>query len=876
VVAYGLSSKKLLTGSMGSVDVKEIQETATYSLEGALIGRTSGVHIIQNSGTPGSSMGVKIRGTSSIFAGTQPLYIMDGIPMTIGNYSQIGYGGQGIDASMDINLNNIESITILKDASSSAIYGTRAANGVILITTKKGNSKRPTIGYRSYLGYQKEWKRLDLMNADEWKKYVSTFNPDFLATIDPVISTDWQEEVFTGAPMTNHELSYSGGNEKTLIYLSSGFLKQKGIIIGTGYEKYSFRANLDHHVSDNFRISLHSALHYSVNDRVRGDVEIDGVLPNAISMPPIYPVYDDLGNYAQNGYFSNPVATANESTNEARTLRNISSLEFSYRINDKFIIKNLWGLDLYNLHERRIEPASTRIGLENNGLIIEGTSDVSKLTQQLTFDYSNTLGEVHHLQFLMGYSFEMVRKRYNYIYATNFPSIYPKYISSAGNIESASTNAVDEGINSFFGRLKYNFDDKYLFEISLRSDGSSKFGTNNRYAFLPAASAAWRIIEEAFMENQSLFTDLKLRLGYGFTGNDQIGNDRYQNLYLTGFNYYSQPGIVPKQIPNPDLKWETTANFNVGIDVEMLEGRIGFSAEYYYNLTEDLLLPRPLPGSSGFTTFMTNVGSIENKGFELTLNTININKAFRWTTAFNIAFNKNKVIELFNAQPIYLNTRGNNAIIQDYPLGVFYMYESQGVDPATGDLILTDLDKNGIIDESDKMVVGDPNALFTGGITNIFSFKGFDLSLLLQGVTGMIYMPSGFSQRLGQGGDKAVFSWIKDRWTPQNRDANYPVLHSFSQLTETSSNYIPSTFWAYDDTYVRIKNIQIGYVIPKRLTKALSISNLRLSVTAQNLLTWTLDDRMKNYDPEAWSGGGGLESYYPIMKLVNFGIDVTF
>ncbi len=463
--------------------------------------------------------------------------------------------------------------------------------------------------------------------------------------------------------MHNNELSFSGGNEKTLFYLSGGFLNQEGIVIGTGYKKFSLQTNIEHKINDKLSVSFRNGLINSLNNRVRGDEEIDGVLPNAISMPPIYPVYDELGNYDENGYFSNPVATANESTTAAATIRNISSIEFAYKIIDDLTLRNQWGLDFYNLHERRIEPTTTRIGAESNGMAIEGRSNVSKISQQLLLNYQKTFSGIHNLELLLGYSFEIIKKRYSYIYATNFPSVYPEYANSAGNIDQAYTDATDEGITSYFGRVKYNLADKYLLEVSLRADGSSKFGSNNRYAFLPAASFAWRIIEEPFMANQNIFSDLKMKIGYGLTGNDQIGNNRYQNLYITARNYYSLPGLAPKQIPNPDLKWETTSNFNTGLDMEFFNGRLVLSAEYYYNLTNDLLLPRPLPGSSGFTSFMTNVGSIENKGYEFTINSTNIDKKLVWKTSFNISFNQNKVLELYNDQPIYSTSRGNNAII---------------------------------------------------------------------------------------------------------------------------------------------------------------------------------------------------------------------
>lgn len=876
VVGYGTSSKKLLTGSIGNIDAKEIQETATYSLEGALQGKSSGVQIIQNSGTPGSQLAVKIRGTASINSGTQPLYIIDGIPMTSGNFAQLGFGGQGIDASADINPNTIESITILKDASAAAIYGARAANGVILITTKKGKAGKSTISYRSYFGFQKIAETLDVMDATEWKDYVNSFNPGFVAGLDPSISTDWQDEVLRIAPMNNNELSFSGGNDKTLLYLSAGYLNQQGIVLGTGYEKFSLRSNIDHKLNEKLSLSFRSGLTYSVNDRVRGDEEIDGVLPNAISLPPVYPVYDALGNYDENGYFSNPVATAKESTTEARTLRNISSLELSWKMMEGLTLRNQWGVDFYNLHERRIEPTTTRLGAESNGLIYEGRSNVSKLTQQLLLNYDKSFGTNQSISTLLGYSFEITQLRFNYISASNFPSVYPEFINSAGNIIEATTSATDEGMNSFFGRIKYNFADKYLLEASLRADGSSKFGTNNRYAFLPAASFAWRIIEESFMKNQSVFSDLKMKVGYGLTGNDQIGNDRYQNLYITGENYYGQPGLAPLQIPNPDLRWETTSNLNVGIDMEFLDGRFGLSAEYYNNLTEDLLMSRPLPGSSGFSSFMTNVGSIENKGFEFTLNTVNFDKEFRWTSSFNISFNQNKVLKLYNDQPIYSDSRGQNAIITGEPLGVFYLYESKGVDPSTGDLVLTDKDNNGVINDNDRMVVGDPNPVFSGGFTNILTYKGFDFRIFFQFIYGNdVYNGSrSYLENNSYGESDNQLTTVLTQWMQPGDITKIPRFGG-------TYNNRRSTQYLEDGSYLRLKEATLGYNFSQKfLDKVKFISSLRLYVKGQNLLTFTnyrgMDPEV-NYDGDGQEFGFGTDFFtFPQPRVLLFGVNIDF
>ncbi|MEA3317219.1 MAG: SusC/RagA family TonB-linked outer membrane protein, partial [Bacteroidota bacterium] len=476
VIGYGTSSKKLLTSSVANLKSEEIRETASGSVQSTLQGKTSGVQIVQNSGTPGGAISMKIRGASSLFSGMEPLYIVDGVPIIKGNYGQIGFEGQGIDAILDINPNDIESISVLKDASAASIYGSRAANGVVMITTKKGKTGESKISFRAYTGYQEEWKRLDLMNASEWKNYVSTFDSDFVANLDPNIDTDWQDEVFRTAPISNYELSFVGGDEKTQLYVSGGYFDQVGIVLGSEYEKYSGRVNVDHKLTEKLSVSARVGTNYSINNRVVGDQTINGVLPNAISKPPVYAVRDSVGNYLEEGFWDNPVAIGNEVTNEARTLRNISSLDIKYNILEGLSIKNQIGIDFYNLHERRYEPTTVDRGRESNGIGIDARSEVRSLSNQTTLDYIKTFKEVHDFTILLGTSFESENRSYSWIRASNFPSDDLEYITSAGNIEEASAIAYNDGLNSIFGRVKYNYQNKYIAEISYRRDGSSKFG----------------------------------------------------------------------------------------------------------------------------------------------------------------------------------------------------------------------------------------------------------------------------------------------------------------------------------------------------------------------------------------------------------------
>lgn len=876
VIGYGTSSKKLLTSSVASVNAEEIENTVSNGIEAAIQGKTSGVQIVQNSGTPGAAMSVNIRGKSSISAGTQPLYVIDGIPMTTGDYGQIGFEGQGIDASADINPNNIESISVLKDASAAAIYGARAANGVILITTKSGKKGKSKIDYKSYYGFQKIWRKLDMMNAEEWKEYVSEFDPGFAESLDPAINTDWQEEVLRVAPIMNHELSVSGGDEKTNFYISGRYFNQQGIVLGSDYEKYNGRVNVDHNISKKLKVGARIGINYSANNRIVGDQSINGVLPNAISKPPVYAVKDAEGNYLEEGFWDNPVAIGNEVTNEALTLRNISNLFAEYRILPDLKFKNQWGIDIYNLQERRYEPTTVKRGANSNGIAISATSDVMKITQQSTLNYMKAINK-HNFDVLLGYSFETISERYNRIRGINFPSDALEYITSAGTIEDASSNAFNEGIESFFTRLDYNYDNKYIFSFSVRRDGSSNFGKNNRYAYLPAGSFAYRIGEEPFMDAIPQISELKVKLSVGLAGNDKIGAFRARNLYSSGYNYNANAGLIPTQIPNPDLKWETTRSINFGFDLGLFKDRVNFSTDMYYNLTTDLLLDRPIPGSSGFSSVSSNVGELENKGIEFLLSTENIQTDnLSWTTSVNFSINRNEVLKLYNDQPITEVGRGHNAVIVGQPIGVFYMYKSLGVDPSTGDLVFVNRDDNPEYTDADRMVVGDPNPDFTGGVTNNFRYKNFDLNVFFQFSYGndVFNGTRQYAESMKFGTSDNQLRTVKDRWQ-QPGDVTYvPRNNGLYNLFPLSSHYIE------DGSYLRVKEITLGYNFPSVLMNRVNgIQSVRLYAQAQNLFTLTPYSGM---DPEVnYSGVSSITSgtdffTYPQPQSFIMGIKMTF
>jgi TonB-linked SusC/RagA family outer membrane protein len=881
VIGYGSSSKKMLSSSISSVEADDIEETVASGVQEALQGKTSGVHINRNSGTPGSGISVNIRGKSSISAGTQPLYVVDGVPITRGDYSQISMEGQGISAIADINPNNIKSVSILKDASAAAIYGARAGNGVVLIETKDGRKGETKINVKSYYGVQEVYEKLDMMNANEWKNYVRSFDPGFISSDlqklagDTTLNTNWQDRVLRKAPIANVELSASGGGEDTRFFLSGRYFKQKGVVLGTDYDKFNTRVNVDHDINDKFKLGAKLSLTYTDNDRVRGDQTINGVLPNAISMPPVYPVKNDDGSYFQGAWWDNPVAIGNEVVNKARSFRSLANIFGEYDILKGLTFKNQWGIDIYNLHERRFEPSIVQSAMNENGIGVDATSEVSKLTQQSTLNYTTSFNDAHNFNFLLGYSFELERRRYNSVRGKNFPTDELEYLASAGTIETGSSSALNEGIQSFFGRVKYNYENKYIVSLSVRRDGSSNFGPNNKYATFPSGSFAWRIAEEKFMDGVDWLDELKYRVSYGLTGNDQIGSLNYLPLFSSGYNYRGSAGIIPTQIPNQDLKWETTANFNTGFNLAMFDERIILETDLYYNKTTDLLLDRPLPGTSGYTSYAANVGSLENKGLEISLNTDLLRQTdFKWNSNFNISFNRNKVLEMYKGQPITNVGRGNNAAIEGEPLSVFYMYESLGVDPSTGELVFEDINGDGSYTDADRQVVGNPNPDFTGGFTNDFSYKNLTLSVFLQYTYGNdIYNGvRQYAENMTLGTNDNQLTTIKDRWREPG-DVTYVPKYNGKYNNQISSQYIE------DGSFLRVKNVTLNYRFGDDFLKNNFLNTASIYLKVENLYTLTGYSGM---DPEVnYAGVGTLTAgtdffTYPQVRTWTAGLKFQF
>ena len=864
VVGYSTDSKKLISGSIGLVGQDEIKNVPLRTIDGVLQGKAAGVSINQNSGTPGGQSSIKLRGGSSINAGNQPLIVIDGIPTITGSFGQIGYSGQEIDALSDLNPNDIESFTILKDASATAIYGARGSNGVILITTKKGSFQKTSINLNTSYGWQTMPKErlLHLMNAQEWN--------DYKGTDVKGIDTDWMGEILQVAPTSNTEFSVSSGNDKTRLFISGNYYLQDGTVKGTSYDRYSGRLSIDHKLLDNLTIGGSVSMSYSKNDRVEGDYTLYGPLPNALSIPAIFPVYNPDGTYNEDGPYANPVAIINQTINVAYSNRNNSNVYLEYKFLDGFTFTSKWGADIYNLREHEYDPITTRQGAKYNGLGIEGTSYVSNLVSSNVLQYVKKLKEKHNIEALLGYSFEKYASRYTYIEAVDFPNEDFQYITSAGTIRAASTSSRDRGMNSYFGQFKYNYMYKYILTFTARADGSSKFGANNRYGYFPAGSFAWRVAEEPFMKGLPDLSELKLRISFGLTGNDGIGDFASLGLYKGGYNYGGGSGIAPTQLPNPNLKWESTMQTGFGFDLGMFKDRITLNADFYYNRTSDLLLDRPLPSSTGFNSVTANIGNLQNKGIELVLNTENIKREFTWTTSFNFAANRNKVTKLYEGQPIESTSyRVANIVKEGEPIGIFYGLQCLGVDPTTGNLVYDDNNNDGEITDADRIKIGDPNPDFTAGLTNTFSYKNFDLSIFLHLVYGNdVYNGTYIFLQSGTGEDNQTTEMLR-RWKNPGDITDIPKVGD----TYKSSRFIEN------GSLLRIKNVTFGYNFPKSLLRHAGLKSVRVYRAGQNLYTFTpytgMDPEVNYSSTDILITGTDFFTY-PQSRTILMGLNIGF
>ena len=910
VIGYGSQKKSDLTGSVSSISEAQFKKTPVVSLDNGLRGRAAGVQVTSTSNQPGGATTIRIRGSNSVNTGSEPLYVIDGFPVFNDNSAVAGGAtvGPKLNALSLINPNDIVSIEVLKDASAAAIYGARGANGVVLVTTKKGQEGRMKIDFNAYYGVQKVSKTLPLLNATEYAQLVNDANGKVIYTPEQIASfgagTNWQDEIFRSAPMQNYQVSASGGDAKTKYSLSLNYFDQDGIIINSNFKRYSARFNFEKQATSKLSFgSNFSVANTNANQALSstgGGEGTQGVIVSALDFNPILKVRNADGTYVLENDrgipIGNPVATALELTNKSVSTRFLGNVYANYKIIDGLEFRTSVGADITTTGEKYYAARTILAGSSVQGVGRVSTSNGTSWLNENTLTYNKTFNR-HAITALAGFS----AQKYTRNLLTSAASGFVNDLLGADNLGSGAiistpvTNVLDWSLLSYIGRINYGFNDKYLLTLTGRADGSSKFGNNNKYGFFPSGSIAWKLSEEEFIKNVNAIDELKLRLSYGRIGNQEINS--YQSLAgLSGASYIIGDkvvkGFAPGNIPNPSLKWETTTQTDLGVDLGLFRNRLNLTFDAYYKKTTDMLLNINVPWSTGFSTALQNIGSIENKGLELGIQAVVLNKDLKWNINFNIAANKNKVLDLGPVTQIltgeingYLKINDPVVIMPGEPLNAFYGYVSDGIFQAgedianspqktavAGDRKYKDLNGDGVLDAKDRQFIGNAQPKFFGGFTNDFSYKGFDLSASFNYVYGNKILNSTRADLDLPTGQKNSSARVKDRWTPTNASNSIP-------RATLNRAFLFSDAQIEDGSFLRLGSLSLGYNFPSSWLKKSGISNAKLYVSGQNLFVIT---KYTGFDPETNQSGQnnilrGIDSdSYPNSRSFLVGINLSF
>lgn len=911
VVGYGTQKRKDLTGSVASISPKDFNKGNNVSVDNLIAGRAAGVQVTQSSSEPGAGVSIRIRGANSINASNEPLYVIDGFPIDNSNRSPTSAAvteAAPRNPLNSLNPSDIASVEILKDASATAIYGSRGANGVILITTKHGRKGRLSVDYNVSGSLQQVAKKVPMLSASQ---YISLLNdlktaqglaPEFseedIANIGKGVN--WQDEIFRNGYTQNHQLSFSGGQDKFTYYASLNYLDQTGLVISSGIKRYTGRVNLNYTDSKfKFGVNLNAAK--IDDDYVPNGVSINegaGIVNAAIFQDPTLGIYDNAGKYAQTNLVNleNPLGLANGVSDYAATTRTFGNVFLEYFIIPDLSVKINAGADIQSSRRDTYIGRNTRKGASANGIASVQTTNSNNALLELTARYAKTFGE-HSLEVLGGYTWQNFGWNTFNSGAQNFSTdAFGTDNLAAGSSSTFTINTFKSRnqLKSFLGRINYTFNDKYLLTANFRADGSSRFGADNKYGYFPSLALGWHINREDFFKDVRTVSTLKLRASYGSTGNQEIGN--YRSLVLLGtqgqaiFGNTAEVGISTTQLANPNLKWETTNQFDIGLDFGLLEDRITGNLDFFNKNTKDLLLELPVPTTTGFATTLTNIGSMNNRGLEVTVNTINLKGKLNWTTSANFSAVRNKVTGIGGLPNIQQGSAGffnNFSILQvGQPLNSFYGYEVVGVvqkgeqylpQPlsAPGDLKFLDANGDKTINPSDRKILGSPFPDFTYGINNSLTYGRFNLSFFWQGTKGGKILNLNISESenpISFRRNRLSRSYT-DRWTESNpsneNPSGLPPAFAYVDASGTiNSRAVQSA------SFFRLKNVSLSYDIPV-------ISNLYQSAqiyfVAQNLVTFS---NYFGFDPEVSAFGTSNVrvdyNAYPLAKIYTIGLNVKF
>ena len=937
VVGYGTQKKRDITGAVATFNADNLDERPIVRVDQALVGQMAGVRVKQTSGLPGRGFSVQIRGTGSISASNEPLYVIDGFPLEVS--AQNSGGGFSIGNPLDnINPNDIESIQVLKDATAAAIYGSRASNGVVLITTKKGKTGKAKLSFNMYAGYNERVRKLDMLSAEEWvDRAIEMINRDWVRsgtgrTADQTTAQrrailglpagtynvtymiddrwtqpghpglmyfDWQDEFFRKGVVQNYQLSASGGNESVKYFISGDYLDQDGITHGVTYKRYSARANVEINASDKLKLGLNLAPSYSVGN----DPGVDGkdlqthiaasLVPIAEEAAGLKTGVDPYLPYAWGGTRISPVETVKQQIGESKLFRTLATIYGEYMIIPGLSVRSSLNLDNSDQTFKRYVPAAITASRLASGQLT-GYKRINFVNEN-TLNYSKSFAERHNVSVLLGHSYSTFTFDSLAINGGPFTSNDVTTLNAATIGSNGTTTESKNVLISYFGRLQYDFDGKYLLTASLRRDGSSKFGSNTKWGTFPAVSVGWRVSDENFLKNIDQISELKLRASWGLTGNNSAGN--YAAIGILTSANYSFNGVVssgqvpnPSSFPNPDLGWEESETINVGLDLGLFNNRIFTSVDFYNKRNTDLLLLIPVPTASGYTNAFTNIGAVLNKGWEVELTTRNVvGQPITWTTSFNLSHNTNEVERLGpNNTPIYQNGGFDidHSVLQvGEPMYSLFLVQEMGLlttadiaagyprfgNQEAGDPKYIDANGDKKIDANDRVLIGGPNPKYVWGVTNTVSFKGFDLNVLIQGQWGgYIYSMFGRAvDRTGQGYmDNALASYA-NRWRSSADDGK----SGLTQKAHSTFGRIKNTDWLYKSDYWRVRNITLGYNLGS-LLKGKVVSGARIYVTAENM--FGKDKYEGGWNPEAVNTTGEDYGSFPLSKGFVAGLNFTF
>jgi TonB-linked SusC/RagA family outer membrane protein len=929
VIGYGTVQKKDLTGAVGSISDKDLEKASINTPDKALQGKLSGVQVHTNSHAPGGGISVQIRGTASLSAGGSPLYVIDGVPIVndfvTGRSTDIGTFGPPPNPLNSIDPSEIASIQVLKDASATAIYGSRAANGVVLITTKRGKTGQQNIDVEYSYGQQQVRKKLNFMNATQWAQQaneMSELRGQPKVYTDQQIAgfgtgTDWQDQVYRKAPDKGYKLSFSGGTSAVRYLIAGNITDQQGIITGSNFKRYGTTINIDADVNKRLKIGQSLLFSYTTNKIVPTDTKgyegVSNVIDAIYEAPPTIAPRDSLGqpnmfaNFPLGAGKENPLTMTEKYKQQANTARLLANVFANYNLAKGLDLNIRFGIDLNDWRYGEYYPIGSEASAGTNGKARQVAMRNLNYTSANTLSYNTNIGKAHSIKALVGYTYQTNKAEVLDATSFGFPSdAFQDYNLGLGSSpQTPGTNASKWTLISYLGRVNYSLLDKYLITGSIRADGDSKFGKNNKYGYFPSAAFAWQAGSEKFIQDLNLFSQLKLRASYGKTGNESIGVYRSLSLLATAFGSRSSyifngtkvPIAYPQNLANSDLSWEKTSEYNFGIDMGFFKNRLSLSADYYYKKTTDLLLDVPVPSQSGFGSVLQNTGAMLNKGFEFAVNTTNVEGRFGWTTNANISFNRNEILSLGGAPYQYSGWVGganvtphdkNTARLEPgHSVGEYYgsVYEGVwksaeeiakvGTMPSAkpGDARYKDVNGDGKYDtEKDDVFLGNPNPDFTYGMTNDFTYGQFNLHVFFYGEYGNDVLNLAAQQLKLDGIGPSAFRL--DRWSPTNPNGYYPSAGAANPQRVSS-------ILVEDGSFLRIQNISLGYSLPVKKLGGLSkyVRSTRLAVGVDNLAIFT---KYTGYDPEVNSYGTnntskGMDRFgYPPARTFRLNIQFGF